>query len=285
MYQKIFFSSRLWIGILLGILLIPAIIYSKFLFCLEMNLLLIISYFEWKNMFFANKNRGEHENRGEHKNFNEHDNFNKHDNLNLHKNPNDHNNFSNLNKNSNEFDEVSEINEMRQKNNRKWTFYQKLFFAVIMPSFLSLIFVRIFFSYQYTLMYFIHIWLVDVLALIFGKIIGGPKLLTKISPNKTISGFFFGILLAAILATLIDRIIFQALSIKNLFFYYCLMGFLAQGGDLTLSYFKRQFGIKDFILFKKPLLLSHGGILDRFDSLLFTGPTYAIILIVLQIIS
>lgn len=163
--------------------------------------------------------------------------------------------------------------------NSKWIFYRRLFIAIVTPSFISLILARILFGYQYVLMYFVHIWLVDSFALIVGKMLKGPKLLPSISPNKTVSGFIFGVLIAATISIIVNSFL-DILKYNNLFFYYCFIGILAQISDLLLSCFKRKFGIKDFIYKNSPILGSHGGILDRFDSIVLSAPIAVIIYII-----
>ncbi len=107
-----------------------------------------------------------------------------------------------------------------------------------------------------------------------GKLIGGPKL-TKISPNKTISGAF-GSILFTVLGTYFylfflnkfgSEPISLKFSIKN-FIWLILMSVYCQLGDLIISYLKRKAKIKD----TGKILPGHGGILDRVDGILFALP-------------
>ncbi len=108
----------------------------------------------------------------------------------------------------------------------------------------------------------------DIGGYVFGKIIGGKKL-TKISPNKTISGS-----LGSFLFSIIPLIIFSnvsgfqlEISLSNMIF--CLLiSLVCQLGDLFISYFKRKTKIKD----TGELLPGHGGILDRVDGMIFAIP-------------
>ena len=118
------------------------------------------------------------------------------------------------------------------------------------------------------------VWFTDVGGYFFGKLIGGPKLAPRISPNKTWAGLGGGILLAALwsVATLswaggyaIGPVIAAALCIA----------LLAQFGDLCVSTVKRRFGVKD----ASSLIPGHGGFLDRLDGMLLTGPASALVLI------
>ena len=117
----------------------------------------------------------------------------------------------------------------------------------------------------------------DTGGYVFGKIIGGKKL-TKISPNKTISGsigsFIFSIL-PIFLFNFQNYIDFNFdLSLKNILF--CLIISLScQIGDLIISYFKRLNKVKD----TGTILPGHGGLLDRIDSIIFAIPTASILIL------
>jgi len=111
----------------------------------------------------------------------------------------------------------------------------------------------------------------DTGGYISGKIIGGKKL-TKISPNKTISGmigsYAFAILPIFVIYVLNDLkiVIFEqlTLSIKTLILS-LIFSLISQFGDLTVSYFKRKKKVKD----TGNVLPGHGGLLDRIDGLIF----------------
>ncbi len=118
------------------------------------------------------------------------------------------------------------------------------------------------------------VWLVvitafgtDIMAYFSGYALGKHKLCPKISPKKTIEGSIGGTLGSIILCGLFGFFFAKELLI------HCLIvgllgGVISQFGDLTASVFKRKMGIKDY----GNLIPGHGGILDRFDSVLFTGP-------------
>jgi len=115
----------------------------------------------------------------------------------------------------------------------------------------------------------------DIGGYVFGKVIGGKKL-TKISPNKTISGslgsFIFSIL-PVLLFNLQNYIgvSFEVLSINVAL---CLIvSLVCQLGDLLISYFKRLNKVKD----TGTILPGHGGLLDRIDGLIFAIPTVYIL--------
>ena len=109
----------------------------------------------------------------------------------------------------------------------------------------------------------------DIGGYIIGKKIGGKKL-TKISPNKTISGslgsFCFS-MLPLLVFNNFDKFEYSLYSIVN--FLFCLKVSLAcQLGDLFVSYFKRKAKVKD----TGRILPGHGGILDRIDGIIFAVP-------------
>ena len=118
------------------------------------------------------------------------------------------------------------------------------------------------------------VWLVflaafgtDIFAYFTGCAIGKHKLCPNISPKKTIEGAIGGILGSCILCGLFGYFVYPEL------FIHCLVigfigSFFAMAGDLVASAFKRKMGIKDY----GNLIPGHGGILDRFDSVLFTAP-------------
>ena len=114
--------------------------------------------------------------------------------------------------------------------------------------------------------------LTDIGGYSFGKIIKGPKL-TKISPNKTISGFVGGFVLPIILIYF-GLIFFDYSNKLNLIFFIFILfiSLVSQIGDLIVSYFKRKSNIKD----TGKLIPGHGGILDRIDGMLFAFPAVLI---------
>ena len=104
----------------------------------------------------------------------------------------------------------------------------------------------------------------DVGGYIFGNIIKGKKL-TTISPNKTYAGMFGSFICSLIICTLF--IIYFNFSI-NFIFFTLLISLVSQVGDLFISYLKRKANIKDTGNF----LPGHGGLLDRFDGIIFAIP-------------
>jgi phosphatidate cytidylyltransferase len=118
-----------------------------------------------------------------------------------------------------------------------------------------------------TLFLFFLVWVTDIAAFFGGKNIGGPKLLPKVSPNKTISGsataIFAVIALAIMTFFFTDNISFFNLIASSIFL--CI---ISQIGDLFESYLKRQLNAKD----SGDIIPGHGGLFDRIDGLLFAAP-------------
>ncbi len=123
---------------------------------------------------------------------------------------------------------------------------------------------------------FITAWGTDTFAYFSGYFFGKTKLCPTISPKKTVEGAIGGVL-----GSVIISIIFGYLFLKEYIIAMILIGALgsivAQTGDLSASLIKRYTGIKDF----GNIMPGHGGVLDRFDSILFTAPTIYLILVLL----
>jgi phosphatidate cytidylyltransferase len=111
----------------------------------------------------------------------------------------------------------------------------------------------------------------DVAAFTFGKLIGGPKLLPATSPNKSISGALGALTVTTLLVAGLSAVIFAGTAMAQwhwLLLFGLIVGVGAQSGDLMLSSIKRDIGIKDM----GTILPGHGGVLDRFNSLLLVAP-------------
>lgn len=117
---------------------------------------------------------------------------------------------------------------------------------------------------------FISSWLCDTAAYYTGRSIGKHKLIPKVSPNKTVEGSIGG-LFGSVIGCIVFGIIIQKSNINVAIYHYLIIGILCgivgQFGDLTASSIKRYCGVKDY----SNLIPGHGGILDRFDSILFSA--------------
>ena len=113
----------------------------------------------------------------------------------------------------------------------------------------------------------------DIGGFIFGKILKGKKL-TKISPNKTISGMIGSFILSISVAVIYAQKYFE---INNIIIFSILISLISQLGDLIISYLKRKAQIKDTGI----MLPGHGGALDRLDGLIFAIPVGLVLKILL----
>ena len=112
----------------------------------------------------------------------------------------------------------------------------------------------------------------DSAALFTGMACGKHKLAPKASPKKTVEGAMGG-LVGGIVGMVLFRIVFFFVTVQALSIGWCMViglvgAFMGQLGDLSFSVIKRQCGIKDY----GRLLPGHGGVLDRFDSVIFAAP-------------
>lgn len=133
-------------------------------------------------------------------------------------------------------------------------------------------------KYLYLLV-FIGPWVSDTFAYLCGRLFGKHKLIPEVSPKKTVEGSIGGILFAAgafvLYAFIIKRFFAQSsepnyvvLAVSG-----ALVSVISQIGDLAASVIKRRFGVKDYGW----LFPGHGGVMDRFDSVLLTAPVVYII--------
>ncbi|WP_298029879.1 phosphatidate cytidylyltransferase [uncultured Dysosmobacter sp.] len=130
----------------------------------------------------------------------------------------------------------------------------------------------------YLLLPFILSFACDTFAYFAGRAFGKHKLAPKVSPKKTIEGSIGGmagnVVCGLLFAFVVDRGFGGSIGYVPMVLLALLCGVVAQMGDLSFSLIKREYGIKDY----GRLFLEHGGVLDRFDSVLFVTPLIEIIL-------
>lgn len=139
----------------------------------------------------------------------------------------------------------------------------------------------------YVFLALVTAWMSDTGAYFCGKFLGKNKLCPEVSPKKTIEGFFGGIITCIvslmIIACIFNNLIFPEKQHIN-YFLIIIMGLIGSIistlGDLCFSIIKRKYGVKDF----GNLVPGHGGILDRFDSVIFVAPYVFLFLKFIKII-
>ncbi len=159
-----------------------------------------------------------------------------------------------------------------------------IFFGIIYVavtfSFIYLIRTRNNYGIYFVWLIFISSWGSDTCAYCVGMLFGKHKLSPILSPNKTIEGAIGGIIGASLLGALYTYILFYKIYDDISFSCIrvavaCAIGAtISMLGDLTASAIKRDFGVKDYGY----VIPGHGGILDRFDSVIFTAPALYFIL-------
>jgi phosphatidate cytidylyltransferase len=129
----------------------------------------------------------------------------------------------------------------------------------------------------FVLWVFVLVWATDIFAYFAGRLIGGPKIAPRISPNKTWAGLAGGVVGAMLVGGgVADYVGFPA----PLFWTFSgLLAIVAQAGDFFESWLKRRVGVKD----SGTLLPGHGGIMDRVDGLVPVSVLVAAVLILKDI--
>ena len=141
----------------------------------------------------------------------------------------------------------------------------------------TLVFIREYYSgnaYEYSeggyliISIMASIWICDSAAFFLGSAFGKNKLFPRVSPNKSWEGAIAGFLFAITAMIAAKAIVLDQLSLTDAVIIGFIVGTIGQMGDLVESLIKRDAGVKD----SSQIIPGHGGIFDRFDSLLFTAP-------------
>lgn len=118
--------------------------------------------------------------------------------------------------------------------------------------------------------------LTDTYAYIGGSLIGRHKL-TEISPKKTIEGSILGSFMGTILASIYYLTVIDANNTFKVLLMTFILTVLSEFGDLVFSSIKRHFKIKDY----SNIIPGHGGMLDRFDSIIYVALSYVLVLTIM----
>ncbi len=118
------------------------------------------------------------------------------------------------------------------------------------------------------------IWICDSAAYFVGRSFGRNKISKFVSPNKSWEGAIAGFLFAVATAMAAHRFALPGLDLKLMIGMGMIVGVFGQAGDFVESLFKRDSGAKD----SSAIIPGHGGIFDRFDSLIFSAPLIYLLL-------
>ena len=161
--------------------------------------------------------------------------------------------------------------------------YPKFNTEQVFASIIGLLYLPMMLSYVYQIrvaedglyslwLIFLCSWGCDTCAYCVGMLFGKRKLAPVLSPKKSIEGAIGGVAGAALLGAIYGMVVSGKVAMNNAPVYFaiiCAVGaVISQFGDLIASGIMRQHGIKDY----GKLIPGHGGVLDRFDSVIFTAP-------------
>jgi len=127
---------------------------------------------------------------------------------------------------------------------------------------------------------FCSIWVCDSAAYFIGRKFGKHKLLERVSPKKSIEGAVAGLIASTVFFPLATYLLMPEFNIIFSFMLGIIVGFFGQIGDLVESKLKRDADVKD----SSNLIPGHGGVLDRFDSIIFVSPIVFIFLVILDFV-
>ena len=162
--------------------------------------------------------------------------------------------------------------------------YPKFVAEQVMTVFFGVLYVAVMLSFVYQTrclpdgmvmvwLIFLSSWGCDTCAYCVGMLIGKHKMSPKLSPKKSVEGAIGGVVGAALLTVIYGMIFKNAMGVTTQHVWImaaisAVGALISMVGDLTASAIKRNYEIKDY----GKLIPGHGGILDRFDSVIFTAP-------------
>ena len=154
--------------------------------------------------------------------------------------------------------------------NLSHTFFGIMYVPMLLGSLIAIRQMDITYSTHFTFAIFLSVWVCDSAAFGFGMKWGKKKILPRISPNKSVVGCIAGLASTFIFFLMLRQFSLPSLdfNFQDVIFFTVITGVFGQMGDFIESMFKREAGVKDSGTF----LLGHGGVLDRFDSLILAAP-------------
>ena len=132
----------------------------------------------------------------------------------------------------------------------------------------------------WVVMLYASVWAADSMAFYVGKSLGKRKLYPEISPNKTVAGAAGSLIGGIIGAALIKATLLTQITILQTVIIGLAVGLSTMLGDLAESMFKRDAGVKD----SSHMVPGHGGVLDKLDGVLFAGPVFYWVCLLLGVI-
>ena len=164
---------------------------------------------------------------------------------------------------------------MMKSNSLKLSDISKMFFITVYVCFFlgHIVFIRKMPYGEFLIcIVFLSAFLTDTFAYLAGRFFGKHKLCPEISPKKTIEGAIGGLIGSTIGILIYGWILQFVFHFEVSYAYVAILGLLssamAQFGDLAASVIKRQYSVKDY----GHIMPGHGGVMDRFDSVIFTAP-------------
>ncbi len=145
---------------------------------------------------------------------------------------------------------------------------------LIVNGFASIVLLRDYeFGKYIYLLVFLCPWMTDIFAYFTGYFLGKHKLIPDVSPKKTVEGAIGGVVFCTLILTLYGYVLTKFVDglHANYIAFVCVgvvLSVVSQCGDLIFSLIKRKYGIKDY----GNLMPGHGGVLDRFDSVIIAAP-------------
>lgn len=158
-----------------------------------------------------------------------------------------------------------------------------IFAGAIIPYFLSKLTALNLLGNEYVLIPFVVAFITDAGAYFVGVFLGKRKAFPNVSPKKTIEGCIGGVCIGVISTVLYGLIVMLVTDLEPNFLSLIVIGLVGavvtEIGDLAFSLIKREYDVKDF----GNLLPGHGGMLDRFDSMVFCAPAVSLMMAILPV--